>query len=186
VTDLKGEDLAARIASDRKSVEIYRQGMQSVVEFMRSRPDLFPPAKLATLRTLNREASDEIWGAWKRFADYSVAVSSTRKFHGTALLLKDKRLKEDSFAVTYAAFLAHYRFAMEFIRMADNDEGLDVLLNDSVPELGLPKGSYAKLKLSVLNAARATEFGALNVTAAALPGRSDDAAKAAEEDKAAI
>jgi hypothetical protein len=60
--------------------------------------------------------------------------------------------------VSYAAFLAQYRFSLEFIKLVENDPGLDVLLNDSVPELGLEKGTYSRFKFFVINLARGAEY----------------------------
>jgi len=61
------------------------------------------------------------------------------------------------------AFVAQYRFALDFLDRLDRDPGLDALLDEPVPELGLPAGTYARAKLRFLNVARATEFAALAV-----------------------
>jgi hypothetical protein len=60
--------------------------------------------------------------------------------------------------------LANYRAALEFIRAVELNPELDKVLNDAVPELGLPTGTYARLKFENLNARIATEFAACEVT----------------------
>lgn len=168
VANLQGDELRARIAADAQSVEIWRRGMQSVVEFADSRPEIFPPQKLDSLRLLTRETKEEVWNAWKRLLDYTVALDSVRSRYSRCLLIPDRALREASFDVLYAAFLAEYRYSLEFIRRAENDPGFAVLLDDPVDEIGLPHGTYGAFKTSFLNVMRATEFAALNTTAVAM------------------
>lgn len=187
IADVPPAGVVARIQADQKAVQTWRAGLQSVVTFAGSRSDLFPPEKLDKLRPLTREQKEEIWNAWKRMLDYSMALDSVRKSHARYFTLREAAAREGSFAVLYAAFLAQYRFSMEFIRLAERDPGLAVLLDDPVSELGLPAGAYTRFKVTFLNPARATEFGALNALAAAI-GPDGDAASAAgiDADKAAL
>ena len=110
----------------------------------------------------SREARETIWAAWQRFLDYTLALDSLGRAHqGFDALPSPAR--EQSFAIGHAAFVAQYRFALELLARLDRNPDLQPLLDEPVPELGLPRGTYAHVRLRFLNVARATEFGALAV-----------------------
>lgn len=166
---LSGQAQQERIAGDVKAVRIYRSGLRSVVAFAGSRPELFPAEKLDKARMLRRGEKEAVWAAWKSFLDYILALDVLGRYHREFFRLKGPA-REESFLVGYAAFLAQYRYALEFIDRAENDPGLHTLLNEPVPEIGLPEGMYARLKFRFLNVARASEFAALQATAGLIGG----------------
>ena len=172
LTKLNAADLEARVAADEAAVSLYREGLQSALTYMRSEPELFPTEKLAESRLLREAEKGAIRGLWKRALDYVLTLDSISQYYQKYHKLKDKARKRDAFAIFHAAFLAEYSFALDFIATIENDPGLDKLLNDPVPELGLPEGTYAKFKFRFLNVARATEFAALSTIHKFL-GRSD-------------
>ena len=57
-----------RLTVDAAAVLVYRKGLESVVAFTDSKPELFPKTKTKEARLLTREQRSEIWGAWKRLA----------------------------------------------------------------------------------------------------------------------
>jgi hypothetical protein len=75
--------------------------------------------------------------------------------------------------------LAQYRAAMEFIARADRNPELDKVLNEPVPEIGLPAGTYARLKFKYLNVAVATEFAAREVVMKTFSGERQPALREA-------
>ncbi len=183
---LGGKDQAARIRADLSAVHHYRQGLRSMLVFAASRPEIFPPEKPPETRLLGRQEREAVWEAWKRFLDYLVALDAVGDYHRGFYRLKDEPQK-GSFQAGYAAFLARYRFALEFIDRAGNHPALDTLLNEPIPEIGLPARTYAGLKFHYLNVARAAEFLAYEATRTAL--RATPAAELAQgidEDRQAI
>lgn len=152
------DDRLTRIKADMAAVQQYRAGLEKVVRFADSRPDLFPTSRPAKARLMTREQREEVWTAWKTFLDYSIALDSVRRAHSKTFLIIDRQVRDESFLVAYAAFLAQYRFSLDFIKRVENDPGLEVLLNDSVPELGLGKGTYSRFEFLVLNVARKAEY----------------------------
>jgi hypothetical protein len=158
-------DRIAAAKADLAKVQVLRGGLEQVVRFADSRPDLFPTNRLAQLRMLTREQKEEVWTAWKTLLDYSLAMDSVRRAHNKYFLIVDRKARDASFVVNYSAFLAQYRFSLAFIRRVENDAGLDVLLNDAVAELGLEKDSYTRFKFLFLNVARQTEYLALRTIA---------------------
>lgn len=152
-------ELEARLKGDVRTVQVHREGLRTVIRFVEARPDLFPARPLEPSRLLPREEKEEVWSCWQRFLDYMVALDSLARYHASFHRLKGAD-EEDSFLVGQAALLAQYRSALEFIERAENNPELDKILNEPVPEIGLPKGTYAKLKFQFLNVALATEFAA--------------------------
>ena len=85
-----------------------------------------------------------------------------------------------------AAFLAGYRFALDFIAVTSSNPALDHVLDDAVPELGLPGGAWRRYKLHALNAARAIELAALDAAARRAARAEGPLAEAIAEDRAAL
>jgi hypothetical protein len=159
--DLPAAERDARIASDTKSVHVYRDGLAKVVAYAQSRSDLFPATKIKSKepRVLRREQKEVVWSTWKSFLDYMVALDAVGQVHRDFFFLEGDA-REQSFMVGGAAFLAKYRFALDWITLAENEPLFDTILNEPVPELGLPEGTYRFLKKRYLHVARAGEFGA--------------------------
>lgn len=140
---------ATRADSDMRAVEIYRDGIAAAVAEMNAvatgerRKLLSEPEKLVVRQ------------AWSAFLDYLLALDSLGAYHR-------ERGGDRSTAVSYAAFLAQYRGALEMIDAAQKLPGADEVLNEPIPALGLPKNSFADLKRRWLNVARSTELAALH------------------------
>lgn len=156
---LSQKEQEAQLRTDRAQVITYRKGLESVLTFVRAQSELFPATRGGDARLLRREEKGVVWSVWQRFLDYTVALDSLQEAHQRHHLLKGE-LKEESFLIDYAAFLAQYRFALEFIERAEKNPELDKVLNEPVPEIGLPKGSYARLKFEFLNVGKGTAFAA--------------------------
>jgi hypothetical protein len=160
---LSPSELQTRQAADATAVLQHRSGLSNVIEFIGTQTEIFPITPPKEVRLLRREEKEIVWQAWQRMLDYTLALESTERYHANWWRLKGAA-REDSFLVSYAAMLANYRTALEFIRAAELNPELDKVLNDAVPELGLPTSTYAKLKFENLNVRIATEFAASEVT----------------------
>ena len=162
IQKLTRSELEARLQGDARAVQVQRHGLRTVISYIETRPDLFPAERPKESRLLRREEKEPIWNTWQRFLDYIVALDSVDMYHANWFRLKGGA-KEDSFLIGYAAMLAEYRAALEFIERAEHNPELDKVLNDPVPELGLPAGTYAKLKSKYLSITVATDFAAREV-----------------------
>ena len=160
---LSADHRAARLLSDARATEVYGAGLSNVIAFVELQTEIFPIAKPKESRLLRREEKEVVWQTWQRFMEYTMALDSIERYHADWWRLKGDA-KEDAFLVSYAAMLANYRASLEFIRAAELNPELEKVLNDAVPELGLPAGTYAKLKFQNLNVRIATEFAASEVT----------------------
>ena len=158
-TKLPARELEARLASDLAAVTKYRKGLRSVLRYMRSDPVLFPAQKLGDPRVLTAERKQVVFDTWKTSLDYVLALDSLGKYHESFHKLRPREMSKRSFMVGYAAFVTEYAFAMAFIEIIERDPGFDTLLDEPLPDLGLPGRTYATFKFRFLNVARATEFG---------------------------
>jgi hypothetical protein len=71
--------------------------------------------------------------------------------------------------------LAEFHFAMDFIAIAERAPDIDVMLNESMPDVGLPEGTYRSFKFRFLNVGLAAKFAAFEAAAALYgkPGNRD-------------
>jgi len=161
--------LAARLQADARAVQVQRDGLRTIIAYLDSRPDLFPASQLKESQLPRREQKEAVWNAWQQFLDYLVGLDSIERYHARHYRLKGDA-RDDSFLIGYAALLAQYRAALEFIERAERNPEWDKVLNDPVPELGLPGGMYARVKFRFLNVGLATQFTAREVIMKTLPG----------------
>jgi hypothetical protein len=178
IQKLARAELDARLAGDARAAQSYRDGLRSVIRFVETQSDLFPSETPKDTRLLRREEKEIAWNTWQSFLDYLMALDSLEKYHAGFHHLKGAD-REDAFLIGYAAMLAKYRAALEFIARADHNPELDKVLNEPVPEIGLPAGTYAKLKFKHLNVAIATDFAAHEVMLKTFSGNRQPALRAA-------
>ena len=174
IKDFTSSELAVRQIKDINSVKIYRNGLVSVIEFVRSRPDLFLKDQNKDPHILIKEARAEAVMTWKGLLDYYIALDSISGLHKDFMKISNKGKRVISFHISRAALLSQYRFAMDFIQLTENNPALDTLFNEAAPDLGLPEGMYAEFKYRFLNVILAGEFAAYE-SIAKYYGSSEDA-----------
>lgn len=141
---------------DMESLVVYRNGLQSIAAYIASRNDIFPEEKNTMLPVQSRE---ELRNLWKSICDYYLAIDSI------CLMYRDfsdmpENVSSGAFNICRAAMLFEYRFAMDFIAVAERAPDIDTMLNEPMPDTGLPAGTYKKFKFRFLNVAMAGEFAA--------------------------
>lgn len=184
---LAPDALQSRQEADLAAVLLYRDGLRSVIDFAADQPRLFPSARPSGKRLLSQEERQSVRAVWLRLQDYFIALDSIAALHGDYRGLADARQRAASFLITQAAFLAQYRGALEFIAVARNEPGLDVLFNEPLPDAGGVAGSFDRFKFRFLNVARATEFAAREVLSRHYGGSADvRLGEALREDAGAI
>ncbi|MEK6551057.1 MAG: YiiX/YebB-like N1pC/P60 family cysteine hydrolase [Pseudomonadota bacterium] len=183
ITSLRDGDRVARQANDLRAVVVYRQGIARLFSFVEQRADLFPATRPNGPRLLSERQRETVRTTWKTLLDYYLALDALERYHGDFHLMLSAHDRARSHRVTYAAFLAKYRFGLDFIRRVENDPKLAIVLNDAVPELGLPVGSYDRFKFRFLNVLTATRFAALNAVGKTLPSATAASVTIAEDEK---
>ena len=179
-------DLQKQIVDDARAFGIARNSLRLAADFARSRPDLFSPDKNRKKELLPRQDKLAIWNTWSIVLDSMAALDALRREGSRFSLFQDKERRNASFALNNAAFLASYRYALEFIALADRNLALDTILNEPVPELGIPAGTFSRFKFRFLNIAIATEFAALQVIDKSYANGSLDLRSAIGEDSTVI
>ncbi len=152
----------ARISGDQKAVLQYRAGMQAIIQYMDSQPNLFPPDKLTEKRLPTLAQKQHIRSTWKSLLDYTLALDSIGKLYENFYLSNDAEYRKHALMTLFGVFVAQYRFALEYIHRIENDPGLDVVLNEAVDDIAITTGAYDKFQFRFLNIIRGTEFVALN------------------------
>ena len=171
-----------QVAIDSKSLVILRDNLRTAADFARSRPDLFNPPRDRKMELLPREGKLAIWGVWSSVLDSLAGLDTIRREHRKFDLFQESERKSASFALAHASFLASYRHALEFIALADKNPALDTVLNEAVPELGIPADTFSRFKFRFLNVALAGEFAALQVIAKTYAGGAPELRSAIDED----
>ncbi|TAL18401.1 hypothetical protein EPN96_01130 [bacterium] len=159
-----------KIADDLATVENLRNGLISVVEYVRKTPEIFHPKNPKALPP--RDDKVAALQVWRRFLDYRIALDTIEEEYSEYFFSMDGATSGDenaAFEVHYAAFLAQYRWSLEFLKELESYPYADTAFNETLPDLGLPAGSYADFKLRFLNVGTASRFAALN--AIDLPNR---------------
>jgi hypothetical protein len=156
---LKSAEQDRRISSDLKAVQVYRDGLATATRFALQQTNFFGATTPSITDLPRREEKDLLWQTWKSYLDYLMALDAIEHYHADFYLLSGER-REKSFLVSYAAFLAKYHSALQLIEAGKRNPFLDKILNEPVPELGLPAGTYAKIKFHYLNVTTAAEFDA--------------------------
>ncbi|WP_005034303.1 YiiX/YebB-like N1pC/P60 family cysteine hydrolase [Holophaga foetida] len=160
--------------ADTRDLFLARSALKSALCFAELRPELFQKGREP--RILRREDKLAIWGAWSTVLESEGALD--RLFHRT------RKGNAQGSALANAAFLAGYRHALQWIELTNRNPDLQPILDDAVPEMGLPRGTFSRFKLRFLNVAIATEFAALQ--AIDRKGGSPELRAAIEEDRALI
>jgi hypothetical protein len=123
-----------------------RQSLQDIVSYAQSRTDLFPAKHVEKNQFLNREQREIVWRTWQTFMDRLMVLDKVGKKFENIYKQTDEIQKQQAFRISYAAFLARYHYAMAFIDFLENHSAMHILLNQQVPELGLQKNLYKKVK----------------------------------------
>ena len=180
---LTSEMLTVRVADDTASLSVYRDGLASILEYLDSHPDVLTPDNP---ELPSRAHKEELWGTWQSYLDYHLALESIRQYYSDYWRLSDSASRKKAFRVLYAAFLAQYRFSLELLERTDQHPHADKLLNDPVPEIGLPGGTFADFKFRYLNVIRAGEFASLKAISKSLGEPADKLTSGIQEDSVVI
>lgn len=149
---------------DIRAIEASRRGLAATIDFIDSRPEIFAPDENRDTALIDRQKRLLAWQTWQRFLDHILYLDSRGQlYYGLYKAAPGGEENPLPFFLAYAAFLAQYHYALEFIERMEENPAMHVMLNEPVPELGLAEGSYASLKFRFLNLVRGAEFVRLEV-----------------------
>jgi hypothetical protein len=156
-------NITKRMERDCFAIQRSREGLANIISFMNLHGELFPKENPKDARFLDRSQRRTILRTWKAFLDHMVALDLLGQRYSALKKDKETTSKKRLFYVTYAIFLAQYRYALDFIKIAEGNPDLHTLLNEPVPEIGLPRGVYSDLKFEFLNVQKGVEFAWMDV-----------------------
>ncbi|MEJ2422741.1 MAG: YiiX/YebB-like N1pC/P60 family cysteine hydrolase [Acidobacteriota bacterium] len=126
---------------------------------------LTPPAAPHNPYSMPRKSKERWWALWQGALDCTLALDGAVSQHAQWIRMRQGVRRAVAFRLFLAAFQAQYRFALGFIAAVEQEPRLDPVLNDAVPEMGLPAGTYDAYKFRFLNVGRGTEFALLQAVA---------------------
>ncbi len=162
-TDIQEKYFSDSATRDMQALEISRQAMADIVNYMQNTPAIFNTTGTKKKMSLDRLQRLSAWNTWQSFLDHILVMDSLGKTYSDIYKNSKDERKKKAFRISFAAFLAQYRYAIAFIDITEKNPDFHVVLNESVPELGLPENTYARLKYRFLNVIRGAEFARLNV-----------------------
>lgn len=164
--------LAILVGDDTTAITVYRHGLLNITSYLGSVP--VDGTKLPT-----REERQNARLMWRSFLDYQLALESIRTANSD-FLERSGAARNRGFRQYFAAWLAQYRTALQFIEAAERHPEYHSILNERDPTLGLVSGAYSDFKFRWLNVARAGEFATFALLDSTLggtdvPGAREDA-----------
>lgn len=144
--------LQLQLTSDQLSIITLRKDLSCLLEKIQDH-------RLFSNHTeLTREDRLELWQLWNAFLDCIIVLDSINQTYDDVYKKANKDLKTEIFNIKYAVFLAQYRYSMDFIFELEKYKFTHKLLNEPIPELGLPKNTYSTIKFRFLNLGIASRF----------------------------
>lgn len=171
---------AARSDPEIQSLLAYRSGLRATILYL-DRTGITDERVSGAIP--NPEVREALRRTWKTLLDYNLAIDSTVKAQADYLKLSAAK-REKQFLIVHAGFLAKYRAALEFIEVVERRPEIARILNEDMPEIGLPAGSYSDFKFRYLNVLRASEFAAMDAQSGWIGGsKHPDLRRAVAEDR---
>jgi hypothetical protein len=139
-----------------------RKGLSDILIYLRSKTDIINRQKSADKLLLDKTQREQIRSIWVSMLDRLMILDSISQSY-TDYQQQNERVHKRAFGIAYAAFLARYRYVLDFLRITERNPQFHTLLNERITELGLEQGTYSKVKYHYLNIAIATEFARLTL-----------------------
>jgi hypothetical protein len=153
--------LQDQLNNNQEVVLIQRKGLSDILNYLRSDTDLFTNRREAKNRLLDRKQREQVRSTWVSFLDRLLILDSISQSYEDYKHHQDERVLKKAFRIAYAAFLARYRYVLDFLQITERNPQFHILLNEPITELGLAQGTYAEIKYHYLHIAIATEFARL-------------------------
>ncbi len=158
--ELTPREFAAQARQDMAFIARQRIQLEAFQQHLRDHETLFRRQQRGP-RVLTVGEKDTVRAAWQALLDRYYALDSLRQGYAGYAAIKPRANQFLAFRCHAAAFLLEYRHALEFLALDPVNPDFDAILNEAMPELGLPADTYADFKHRFLSPAAATEFAVL-------------------------
>lgn len=161
VVNCYGAPVVTSVTDDLEAIEICEQGLQNALDYIRRNGDLWGLDGQQDRSMVGREQRETITTAWSGILDYFAQLDYIKQTNLGFFLNDSDTAIEEQFLPYYLAFLVQYRYALLYLDLLERNKGLDNILNEAHPALGLSDNTYRNFKFHFLNAIIATQFVAL-------------------------
>lgn len=148
---LPGAERARVFLAHRGELPRLRLALRAAVDAARAEPAFAAGAADRPLSPSERAAA---LACWQRVIDAMVAIDRVKALHADFWRFPwppDLANHGPAFSLAYGAYAAQLSCGADLIRLAANRKALETLLDEPSEELGIPKGSFARLKWGVLH-----------------------------------
>ncbi len=148
---LTDQEIERKYLSDIRYLHIYADGLDRAVGVAERSPELFRTTRLTELDLGQRR---RLYGIWSSILDYFVALDALKDLYADFWRihpLERRPAHARAYALTYGAFLVQYHLGMRFLRVTGENATLESMLDEAMPELGIPARAFARLKWRVLH-----------------------------------
>ncbi|MET0073388.1 hypothetical protein A3197_02825 [Candidatus Thiodiazotropha endoloripes] len=165
VSAISNSEISSRQQLDNnlQVVLTQRKGLSDIVDYLGSYGGLLQDQKSTENQLPDKVQRQQIRSTWVSLLDRLMILDSISQSYED-YTQQDEVTRKRAFRIAYAAFLARYRYVLDFLQITERHPQLHILLNERVAELGLESGTYSKIKFHYLNIAIATEFARLTLS----------------------
>lgn len=158
--DLDADAFDALAAEHAESIGLWCAHLDGLLDQASKRPDLMAARGV---KDLPFEAREELRSLWESLLDCLVALDRVKEFHRhfpaiSAARHPDRHAR--AFGLAFAAAAAQFDAGLRFIRLTEKSPAVVRLLDEAVPEHGLPSRRFDLLKWNVLHVADVARLAA--------------------------
>lgn len=139
-----------------------RDGLQACLDDMDRQPALFPEKRMPR-RALTEEESAVVTKLWTGALEQLVVLNHIATVHKDFLPQGNGQVQLESLLICDAAFVATYRFSLVFCTRVRKNPSLNAVLDDPVEALGIPAGTFSRMRARFLSPVAAGQFAAMRV-----------------------
>jgi hypothetical protein len=143
---LSPEALERATRDDVERLERLAAGLDRAVEHARSKQALLALTRVEDLNADSRAAIRDVW--WT-FVEPMIAIDQLKdRYDGWYGIdyLKHPKLHARAFAITYGALCVQVEAGQSFLSIVAGQKLAQVLFDEAMPELGLPRGTFTALR----------------------------------------
>lgn len=147
--------------NDLNSILLCREGLDNIIyDFQK---------KKKNLNLINRDSKIFLLQSFEKLLDYYFILDNIKNNRKNFYHLKNKSLKEQSFYIYQMAAYTEYRYALDYLKLLDNIDNIDTILNEKHIDFDFPEDMFKLFKLKFLNFSKASEFLAIKTVSTIFP-----------------
>jgi hypothetical protein len=157
VYDLSDPEFLEQARADLKALRRNEAGLDLIATELAAHPGLLRQSETTPATP---EEKQRLLTAWAAFYEYATATEALRQRYWDFLKVPRRRALKHGvgYLITHAALTVELSHGLSFVDRAGGNKQLEVLLDEPAPELGIPRGAFARLKERVVHVATSTQL----------------------------